>query len=175
MSVKLFVGGLAWETDDSSLRQAFAAHGEVSEAQVVVDRNTGRSRGFGFVSFGSQEEAQRARDALNGQQVDGREIRVDIAAERSEGDRPRGGGRGGYRGGRGDYNRDRGDGGGYSRGGGGYSRGGGGGGGFRGGRGAPYGGGGGGFRGGRGGGGGGYGSRGGRGDYDNQRDSRDQE
>jgi len=162
MSVKLFVGGLAWETNDDALKDAFSAHGDC-DAQVVVDRNTGRSRGFGFVTFQNEGDAFAARDAWNGKELDGREIRVDVASERSEGDRPRG--RGGFRGG---------DGGGF---GGGGRGGGGGGGGYRGGRGGGggyggdrgdggYGGGGrggGGYRGGGGGGrgGGGYGDRGG--------------
>jgi len=149
MSVKLFVGGLAWETNDDSLRSAFAEHGEVSEAQVVVDRDTGRSRGFGFVTFNNDADAHKARDELNGKELDGREIRVDVAAERNDGDRPRG--RGGFRGGRGDYRG--GDGGYRGGGGGGFGGGRGGGGGYRGGRGGSFGGNGG-FRGGR----GGYGS-----------------
>jgi len=81
-SSKLFVGGLAWATTDETLKQAFSAHGEVSEARVVKDRETGRSRGFGFVTFESSESAQAAKNALNNSLVDGRNIRVDFATER---------------------------------------------------------------------------------------------
>ncbi len=134
MSNKLFVGGLAWATTDDSLRESFAAYGEVVEARVILDRETGRSRGFGFVTFNSPEEAAAAREALDGQEVDGRRIRVDEAKAKG------GGGGGGHRGG---------GGGGYGGGGGRGGRGGGGG----------WGGGGGGGRGGRGGGGGWGGGR----------------
>lgn len=120
MSSKLFVGGLAWATSSDSLRDAFSQYGEVADAKVVMDRETGRSRGFGFVSFNSQDDAKRAADAMNGQQLDGRSIRVDFAQEREGG----GGGGGGYGGG----------GGGRSGGGGGRGGYGGGGGGGRGGR-----------------------------------------
>ncbi len=130
---KLFVGGLAWATDDQGLRAAFESFGAIDEAKVITDRETGRSRGFGFVTFGTAEDAAKAQEAMDGQEVDGRRIRVDIAKERS-------GGRGGGGGGRG------GGGGGYGGGGGG-GYGGGGGGGYGGGGGGGYGGGGGGGRG----------------------------
>jgi len=145
MGNKLFVGGLSWDTDDNSLRDAFSAHGTVSEAKVILDRDTGRSRGFGFVTMSSDSEAADAVAALDGQPIDGRNVRVNEAQERS-----RGGGGGGRRGG--------GGGGGYGGGGGGRGGGGGygGGGGGRGGGGGGYGGGGGGR-----GGGGGYGGGGG--------------
>ena len=110
MSSKVFVGGLAWATDDNSLRAAFEAFGTVTEAKVITDRETGRSRGFAFVTFENAEQAAAAREGLDGTELDGRTIRVDEAKERSGG---RGGG-GGYRGG---------GGGGY-RGGGGGGRGG---------------------------------------------------
>ena len=85
MSNKLFVGGLSWGTDDQSLHEAFSQHGTVQEARVITDRETGRSRGFGFVTMSSAEEANAATDALNGQQLDGRTIRVNEAQERSRG------------------------------------------------------------------------------------------
>ena len=117
--VKLFVGGLAWATDSNGLRAAFEQHGKVTEAVVVQDRETGRSRGFGFVTFDNDEEGRAALQAMNGATLDGRQIRCDeaSASDRSGGG---GGGGGGFRGG---------GGGGGGRGGGG----GGGGGGFRGG------------------------------------------
>lgn len=88
MSNKLFVGGLSWNTDDQSLKAAFAPHGDVSEAKVITDRESGRSRGFGFVTFANADQAQAAIAALDGQQVDGRAVRVNVAQERSS----RGGG-----------------------------------------------------------------------------------
>jgi RNA recognition motif-containing protein len=97
MSAKLFIGGLSWSTDDNSLRSAFEQHGEVVDAKVVLDRDTGKSRGFGFVTFSSPDEADAAKNALNQTELDGREIRVDNASDRDSG----GGGRGGFRGGRG--------------------------------------------------------------------------
>ena len=93
MSKKLFVGGLSWGTDDNSLRQAFETHGEVTEAKVILDRDSGRSRGFGFVTFTDPAGADAAIQALDGADLDGRTIRVNEAQER----RPRGGGGGGYR------------------------------------------------------------------------------
>jgi RNA recognition motif-containing protein len=97
MSKKLFVGSLSWGTNDEGLRDAFSAHGEVSEAVVISDRDTGRSRGFGFVTFEDDEAADKAIAALNGTELDGRTIRVDVAqAKRRDGG---GGGRGGYGGG----------------------------------------------------------------------------
>ncbi len=82
MSNKLFVGGLAWSTTDESLRKAFAVHGEVSEARVVQDRDTGRSRGFGFVTFVSPDAARAAQEAMNNATLDGRSIRVDFATDK---------------------------------------------------------------------------------------------
>jgi RNA recognition motif-containing protein len=98
MSKKLFVGSLSWNTDDRGLHEAFAPFGEISEAVVITDRDTGRSRGFGFVTFEDEEGADKAVAALNNTELDGRTIRVDVAQERSRG--PRGGGGGGYGGGR---------------------------------------------------------------------------
>ncbi|KAL0094719.1 putative glycine-rich RNA-binding protein [Phycomyces blakesleeanus] len=84
MSVKLFVGGLAWATTDDSLYSAFSVYGNVETAVVIKDRETGRSRGFGFVTFSDNGEAQAAVDALNEQDLDGRRIKVDRAAERGD-------------------------------------------------------------------------------------------
>ena len=102
MSKKLFVGSLSWDTNDEGLRTAFAAHGEVSEAVVISDRDTGRSRGFGFVTFEDDEAADKAIGALNGTELDGRTIRVDVAQAKQRsggGGGGGGGGRGGYGGG----------------------------------------------------------------------------
>jgi RNA recognition motif-containing protein len=79
MSKKLFVGSLSWDTNDDSLRSAFSTHGQISEAVVVSDRDTGRSRGFGFVTFDDDESADKAVAALNGTELDGRAIKVDVA------------------------------------------------------------------------------------------------
>lgn len=84
-SSKLFVGGLSWGTDDQSLREAFTEFGDVIEARVILDRDSGRSRGFGFVSFGSGEEAASALSAMDGKEIQGRSVRVNYAAERSRG------------------------------------------------------------------------------------------
>jgi RNA recognition motif-containing protein len=89
MASKLFVGGLAWKTDDATLANAFAAFGTVLEAKVVTDRDTGRSRGFGFVTFTEEDSANKALAAMNGQTLDGRTLRVDRANNQG----PRGGGR----------------------------------------------------------------------------------
>ncbi|KAL4884265.1 hypothetical protein BJY04DRAFT_215694 [Aspergillus karnatakaensis] len=106
---KLFIGGLAWATSDDSLRAAFAEFGEVTDAIVMKDRDTGRSRGFGFVTFASEQEADAALNALNDQELDGRRIRVDKATDRRAGGGfGGGGGGGGYNGG---YNRGGGGGG----------------------------------------------------------------
>lgn len=82
MSKKLFVGNLSWNTTDDSLYEAFAAFGDVQEAKVITERDTGRSRGFGFVTFGDDEAAETAMSALNGTELDGRPLRVDVAQER---------------------------------------------------------------------------------------------
>jgi RNA recognition motif-containing protein len=162
---KLYVGNLAYSVRDDSLLQAFSPFGTVTSAKVMMDRETGRSKGFGFVEMGSDAEAQAAINGMNGQAIDGRAVVVNEARPREE--RPGGfGGGGGRSGGGGGYGG--GGGGGYGGGGGGAGGGGGrspyggGGGGGR----SPYGGGGGGGRSG-GGGGGGYGGGGGgnRGGY----------
>ncbi len=98
MGNKLFVGGLAWATTDDSLRNAFEAFGTVTDAKVITDRETGRSRGFGFVTFSSNDEAANAINEMNDSNLDGRTIRVNEAQERSRGGGG-GGGRGGYGGG----------------------------------------------------------------------------
>jgi len=163
---KLYVGNLAYSVRDDSLQQAFGQYGTVTSAKVMMDRDTGRSKGFGFVEMGSDAEAQAAINGMNGQALEGRAIVVNEARPRE--DRPGGfgGGGGGRSGGGGGY----GGGGGGGYGGGGGAGGAGGGGGGR----SPYGGGGGGRSpygsggGGRsgGGGGGGYGGGGGgRGGY----------
>ena len=110
MSTKLFVGGLSWNTNDNALKEAFSSFGEVTESRVITDRDTGKSRGFGFVNFSSSDDAKEAVSRMDGQELDGRNIRVNFATERpAVGNR--GGSFGGYSGG---------GGGGYSGGGGGY-------------------------------------------------------
>ena len=163
MGNKLYVGNLAYSVRDEDLQQAFAQFGSVSSAKVMMDRDTGRSKGFGFVEMGTDAEAQAAISGMNGQALDGRALVVNEARPREE--RPGGfGGGGGSRSGGGGFG-----GGGGRSGGGGFGGGGsgGGGGGYGGGGGGRSGGGGGGYGGGggsrSGGGGGGYGSGGGSG------------
>ena len=93
MGKKLFVGSLAWATDSAGLRAAFERFGEIEEAQVISDRETGRSRGFGFVEMESDEGMQAAVNALNGHEMNGRPLTVNEARERT----PRSGGGGGGR------------------------------------------------------------------------------
>jgi len=102
MAKKLFVGGLNWDTTDDGLRQAFASHGEIAEAKVITDRDTGRSRGFGFVTFAEDEEGKTAISKMDGTNLDGKTIKVNEAQERRpRGDsRPGGGFGGGWGGGR---------------------------------------------------------------------------
>lgn len=97
MGKKVYVGNLSYEVTDGDLNQLFEPHGTVVSAQVIMDRNTGRSKGFGFVEMSSDEEARAAIAALNGQDHNGRSLNVDEARERPQ----RSGGRGGYGGGRG--------------------------------------------------------------------------
>ncbi len=93
MNKKLFVGGLSWGTTDEGLRRAFLDFGEVLEAKVITDRDTGRSRGFGFVTFAQEEDAKTALSKMDGTSLDGKVIRVTEAMEKS----PRGAYRsGGY-------------------------------------------------------------------------------
>jgi RNA recognition motif-containing protein len=100
MGKKLYVGNLAYGVTDGDLEQLFAAHGTVQSAQVIMDRDTGRSKGFGFVEMGSDQEAQAAIQALNGKEVEGRALTVNEARPKPPGG---GGGRGGGGGGRGGY------------------------------------------------------------------------
>src|SRR5260370_42030066 len=90
MGKKLYVGNLTYGVTDSALQQMFEAHGTVQSAQVIMDRDTGRSKGFGFVEMGSDAEAQAAIAALNGKEVEGRSLTVNEAKPKTEG-----GGRGG--------------------------------------------------------------------------------
>ncbi len=82
MGNKLFVGNLNWDTTDDGLQQAFEAFGEVREAKVITDRESGRSRGFGFVTYADNDAAETAMKEMDGQQLDGRTIRVNEAHER---------------------------------------------------------------------------------------------
>src|SRR5688500_17427156 len=125
MGTRLYVGNLPYTVSSSELEQMFPAHGTVQSAEVVADRDTGRSKGFGFVEMGSEAEAQAAIAALNGQDSGGRALTVNEARPREDRAGGGGGGRGGFGGGRG------GGGGGGGRGGFGGGRGGGGGGGGR--------------------------------------------
>ncbi|CAN6555145.1 unnamed protein product [Malus baccata var. baccata] len=110
---RCFVGGLAWATDNEALERAFSQYGEIIESKIINDRETGRSRGFGFVTFGSEQAMRDAIEGMNGQNLDGRNITVNEAQSRGSGG---GGGGGGYSRG--------GGGGGYGGGGGGYGGGG---------------------------------------------------
>jgi RNA recognition motif-containing protein len=134
MPTKIYVGNLPWRATDAQLTQLFGTHGEVTDARIVTDRESGRSRGFGFVTMTSADEAQNAIRALNGHSLEGRSLVVNEAREQQGGGggfrRGGGGGGGGYGGGGGGgggYGGGGGGGGGYGRGGdGGYGRGGGG-------------------------------------------------
>jgi len=97
MGRKLYVGNLPYSVSSSDLEQMFSSHGTVESAEVIADRMSGRSKGFGFVEMASEEEAQSAIDALNGQDHDGRALTVNVAKPREN--RGGGGGRGGYGGG----------------------------------------------------------------------------
>jgi len=110
---KLFIGGLSFETNEESLAAAFGKYGTIEKVDVIMDRETGRSRGFGFVKYDNAEDAKDAMEAMNGTTLDGRAIRVDEAGRggRSRGgfsSGPRGGGFRGSRGRGGGYNGDRG-------------------------------------------------------------------
>jgi cold-inducible RNA-binding protein len=112
MSTKLFVGNLDFKVTENDLQDAFAAHGTVVEANLVTDRTTGRPRGFAFVTMGSPEEAQKAIAAMNGTELGGRALNVNLARPREERSGGGGGGRGyggggGRRGGYGGGRRDR--------------------------------------------------------------------
>src|SRR4051812_46602864 len=123
--MKLYVGNLSFSTTEETLQAEFGAHGQVEEVAIITDRDTGRPRGFAFVSMSNDNEAQAAIEALNGADIDGRTITVNEAKPKTGGGGGGGGRGGGYRGGGG------GGGGGGYRGGGGGDRGGGGGGGKR--------------------------------------------
>ena len=112
MGKKLYVGNLSYGMGDSDLQRLFEPHGTVQSAQVIMDRDTGRSKGFGFVEMGNDSEAQAAISALNGSEVDGRSLTVNEARPK-----PDGGGGGGGRGGRGGYGGGGGGRGGYGGGG----------------------------------------------------------
>lgn len=83
MSTNIYVGNLSFNTDSNELENLFAEYGAVDRAQVITDRETGRSRGFGFVEMANDDEAQNAIESLNGKEIDGRELRVNVAKERS--------------------------------------------------------------------------------------------
>ena len=123
MGTRLYVGNLSYQVDSSELQQLFAQHGTVNSAEVISDRLTGRSKGFGFVEMSSEDEAQAAIAALNGTEHGGRALTVNEAKPREE--RPRGGGGGGYGGGGGGGRGGYGGGGGGGRDRGGYGGGGG--------------------------------------------------
>ena len=97
MSKKLYVGSLSWDTTDEGLKKAFSTFGEVTEAKVITDRDTGRSRGFGFVTFANNEEAKAAIAGMDGKDLDGRTMKVNEAQDK--GPREGGGGAGGAGGG----------------------------------------------------------------------------
>jgi RNA recognition motif-containing protein len=132
MSIKLYVGNLAFRTTSDDLQQLFSQAGTVESASVVEDRDTGRSRGFGFVEMATKEEGEAAIAQFNGKEIDGRALTVNEARPREDrgggGNRGGGGGRGGFGGGGGGGRGGYGGGGGGGRGGGGYGGGGGGGG-----------------------------------------------
>jgi len=91
MAKKLFVGNLSWNTKDELLYEAFAQFGEVTEAKVIFDRDSGRSRGFGFVSYADEQAGEDAMSAMDGTELDGRNIRVNPAQDRRNGGRFSGG------------------------------------------------------------------------------------
>ncbi len=120
MATNIYVGNLPWQTTSDDLYQLFAQYGAVAKSQVITDRETGRSRGFGFVEMANEAEAQAAIEALNNKPYNGRPLTVNVAKPREAGGG--GGNRGGYGGNRGGYGGGRGGygGGGYGGGGGGY-------------------------------------------------------
>ena len=101
--MRLFVGNLSFQTTEDNLRDAFGAFGSVTDLKIMTDRETGRSRGFGFVEMNTEEEANRAIEALNESDYNGRPLTVNIAKPREAGGGGGGGGRGGYGGGGGGY------------------------------------------------------------------------
>ncbi|HEX8325827.1 MAG TPA: RNA-binding protein [Tepidisphaeraceae bacterium] len=121
MGKKLYVGNLSYDVDSSALQELFSAHGTVQSAEIISDRETGRSKGFGFVEMGSEDEAQAAIAALSGKQHGGRALTVNEAKPKTGGGGGGGGRSGGYGGGGGGYGGGGGGGGGYGGGGGGRS------------------------------------------------------
>lgn len=95
---KLYVGNLSYSTSEETLRAAFEAHGTVNSVNLITDRDSGRPKGFGFVEMGSPEDAQKAKEALDGTEIDGRTLKVDVAKEQAP-RQPRSGGYGGGGGG----------------------------------------------------------------------------
>lgn len=93
--MKIYVGNMSFDTNEDDLRKAFEAHGQVDSVSIITDRDTGRSKGFGFVEMSNDEEAQKAIDAMNGKDLDGRTLNVNKARPRTEG--RRGGDRKGFR------------------------------------------------------------------------------
>lgn len=98
-SAKLYVGNLSYDTTEATVRSAFESYGEVAAVTLITDRDTGRSKGFGFVEMGSAEEAQKAKSALDGTEMDGRALKVDVAKEQTARPRRTGGGYGSSTGG----------------------------------------------------------------------------
>ena len=94
-SAKLYVGNLSYETSEASIRTLFETHGEVASVNLITDRDSGRPKGFGFVEMGSAEDAQKAKSALDGTQLDGRALKVDVAKEMTPRAPRSGGGYGG--------------------------------------------------------------------------------
>ena len=82
MEKKLFVGGIAWATTEEQLREVFAEHGEIKDLIIIKDRETGRSKGYGFVTMADEESGKNAMEQINGKEIDGRTLRVDEATER---------------------------------------------------------------------------------------------
>ena len=93
--MKIYIGNLSFDTTEESLRQTFESYGEITDLNVIMDRDTGRPRGFAFIEMSSQSEAQAAIEALDGKELDGRTLKVNEARQREN--RGGGGGRGGYR------------------------------------------------------------------------------
>lgn len=116
MNNKLYVGSLAWSTTEDGLKAAFEEFGEIEEVKIITDWESGRSRGFGFITFQNAEDAEKALNAMNGKELDGRALRVNYAQKKERRGGGFGGGGGGYRGGGGGGGR------GGQRGGGGFNR-----------------------------------------------------
>jgi RNA recognition motif-containing protein len=95
MAKKLYVGNLSYNTTEDGLRNLFSGFGSVASAKIIFDRETGNSKGFGFIEMGSDEEASAAIAGVNGRELDGRQIRVNEALDKPRRDRPSGGGYGG--------------------------------------------------------------------------------